>query len=116
MIKCEIDGKNLIVYVSHERIPDHGFVNRCLLRTAKISYEGNIAALFKDIIKNEQFGILFTPNDYLDLDYLLWKYFVYTAEDAAVIVQWVIKYIYRQGDGINWPRRCLDLIKGIEDE
>lgn len=116
MIKCEIDGKNLIVYVSHERIPDHDFVNRCLLRKANILYGGNIATLFKDIIKNEQFSILFTPNDYLDLDYLLRKYFIYTAKDATVIAQWVIKYIYRQNDGINWLHRCLDLVRGIEDE
>lgn len=116
MIKCEIDGKNLIVYVSHERIPDHDFVSKCLLSTAKVSYEGNIAALFKDIIKNERFGILFTPNDYLDLDYLLRKYLVYTAEDAAVIVRWAIKYIYRQDDGIDWLHRCLSLIEGVEDE
>lgn len=115
MNKCVVKDDKLLVYVDPARNPMTDFVQVCLHNYYQNTPGGSMIPAVEAIAKNEEFCLVFTPADYIDLADILDKYLTYDLEQACLIIKWIGRYVRDPNDdSIDWATVFLEIIDNAE--
>lgn len=114
MNKCVVKDDKLLVYVDPTCSPTTDFAQVCLHNYCQNSSGGMISAV-EAIAKNEEFCLVFTPADYIDLANILDKYLTYDLEQARIIIKWIGRYVRDPNDdSIDWAAVYWEILENAD--
>lgn len=115
MNKCVVKDDKLLVYVDPARSPTTDFVQVCLHNYCQNTPGGSMISAVEAIAKNEEFCLVFTPADYIDLADILDKYLTYDLKQARTICNWVDRYVRDpDDDSIDWATAYLEILENAD--
>lgn len=115
MNKCVVKDDKLLVYVDPTCSPTTDFAQVCLHNYCQNTYKGSMISAVEAIAKNEEFCLVFTPADYIDLANILDKYLTYDLEQARIIIKWIGRYVRDPNDdSIDWAAVYWEILENAD--
>lgn len=113
MNRCIVKDDKLFVYMDLTRIPKTEFAQKYLHKYCHDTFNGDIVTAFREINKDGEFCIVFTPADYIALADILDSHLSYNLGQARMIINWVDCYVRVRDDMlVDWAIAYLEILEG----